>query len=386
MTSAISPKYVKRRHNSCIDFTFVQEKANMNSHKLKRLNLLFEKVADRKLGGILKNKLALIIPKGELTRIKYGVLYELDKGLALISRGQFLAMFAFESVSFLNALAVNGQDYDRKIRSNSKVTKNKNVFSSEPLQRERAQSAPSYMMNQVKLSQISPKSRKDNKKIKEGRRRNRKVRNHRKKKDADSRNQKKKVKNSPLHCNANDSSSETTFPFSDSSAGSSHGEDTQPESSQSSDMMYLSFSYSSSEDETGENLFQNEKFEENIFIKEETLCSFFQLVSFFFTNLVPRKSSFVVKELPDNFSFQTRNSCNSVISSKQKDDFIHHQANYSSAHQHFFSKKKRNRVHINDYDSPFRNKMILSYRDQKKYTKKCSKRYNKNHMFEKGRQ
>jgi len=154
-----------RRHNSCVDFTFLEVRADMNSQKLTRLNTLFERAADRKSGGIRQDKLARILPKGQITSLKYDAQLKSDKKdkkeLRIISRGPFLAMFSQESVSFLNSLAVN-ERLERERKQRRHITQNQSIESRDVTQRERAQSAPSGMLRDI--SDLSSTDQKKSKK------------------------------------------------------------------------------------------------------------------------------------------------------------------------------------------------------------------------------
>jgi hypothetical protein len=108
----------RRRHNSCVDFTFCSDGAT-NGSKLVKLNTLFERIADRDCGGIREDRLLKLMPSNSINSIKFGHLQKRKKSLSsidnsaitydlhLISRGPFLAMFANESSTFLSALASN---------------------------------------------------------------------------------------------------------------------------------------------------------------------------------------------------------------------------------------------------------------------------------------
>lgn len=155
-----------RRHNSCVEFTFISEISSTNSYKLTRLNNIFEKAVDRRLGGIQEEKLIRILPINTLSDEKaVTILRHLGinsgrkdnrksngikkKNRRVISRGPFLASFAYESVSFLNTLALNEKS-DREKRSKrqkhlSKILNHSPIESSSDTStiRKRANSAPS---------------------------------------------------------------------------------------------------------------------------------------------------------------------------------------------------------------------------------------------------
>lgn len=134
--------------------------------KLTRLNTLFERTADQKSGGIRQDKLARILPKGLITSIKYDTQLKFDKKdkkeLRIISRGPFLAMFAQESVSFLNSLAVNERlERERRQRRHKAPNQSIESPSSFDAARERSQSAPSGMVRDIcDLSSDSKTSKK----------------------------------------------------------------------------------------------------------------------------------------------------------------------------------------------------------------------------------
>lgn len=144
---------VYRQYNSCVDFTFKTDQQYQNARRLKRLNLIFERAADRNFVGLREDKLLMILPPGAAT--KYGLdqdaiqrraqetkefnlrkvaeygpssddeLVEKKKrkkkrrkqkkltndpskgGIRVLSRGTFLAMFANESSNFINLMAQN---------------------------------------------------------------------------------------------------------------------------------------------------------------------------------------------------------------------------------------------------------------------------------------
>jgi len=107
----------RRRHNSCIDFTFCSNGAT-NGTKLVKLNALFERIADREYGGIREEKLSKLIPSSPSNGLKYGHLQKKKRkgapinslaaeDLRTISRGPFLAMFSHESMTFVSTLAIN---------------------------------------------------------------------------------------------------------------------------------------------------------------------------------------------------------------------------------------------------------------------------------------
>ena len=107
----------RRRHNSCIDFTFCSNGVT-NGSKLVKLNALFERIADREYGGIREEKLSKLIPSSPSNGLKYGHLQKKKRkgapinslaaeDLRTISRGPFLAMFACESMTFVSTLAIN---------------------------------------------------------------------------------------------------------------------------------------------------------------------------------------------------------------------------------------------------------------------------------------
>ena len=108
------------------------------------MNNIFEKAADRRLGGIREDKIIRILPSGTISKEKYNsIINDLGmqnginkntnenrskkkkKDLRVISRGPFLAMFSYESVSFLNMLALNEKaDREKKmIRTANKQSK-----------------------------------------------------------------------------------------------------------------------------------------------------------------------------------------------------------------------------------------------------------------------
>lgn len=161
----------RRRHNSFVLFAFNPELSSTNSYKLSRLNVIFEKAADRRLGGIRTEKIVRILPSNAVSKEKYicilndlGVLDEDSQRSShineytsaakrtdaqVISRGPFLAMFANEKTSFLNMLAVNEKaEREKKQRriaqkrhqNGSQYTKKSSV---EDEFRGRANSAPS---------------------------------------------------------------------------------------------------------------------------------------------------------------------------------------------------------------------------------------------------
>jgi len=115
-----------RSHNSCVDFSFLQESASGNSKKLTRLNALFQRVADRRSGGIRAEKLRRLLPptSTDFSASKYQYLLGGQEDMKprkkkrgkkkvvpvptrVISRGPFLAMFEHESNSFISALMAN---------------------------------------------------------------------------------------------------------------------------------------------------------------------------------------------------------------------------------------------------------------------------------------
>merc|ERR1712032_325809 len=111
--------------------------SSTNARKLRRLNAIFEKAADRNVRGIREDKLLKILPEG--TALKFGIdpnkllhnvktikssCYDPDTNTnenvhpnvpstdestsyRFISRGTFLAMFALESSTFINTTAQN---------------------------------------------------------------------------------------------------------------------------------------------------------------------------------------------------------------------------------------------------------------------------------------
>jgi hypothetical protein len=122
---------VRRRHNSCVDFTFLpQNKFCTNTSKLLKLNLIFERAADRHSGGIREDRLLKMIPVSSPTKIKYGHLKSRDRcltkdrknvvdeqALRIISRGPFLAMFAYENLNLVNSMAVNEKQAREKVKA-----------------------------------------------------------------------------------------------------------------------------------------------------------------------------------------------------------------------------------------------------------------------------
>lgn len=126
-----------RQYNSCVEFTFRANMSSTNARKLRRLNAIFEKAADRNVRGIREDKLLKILPEG--TALKFGIdpnkllhkvktikssCYDPDTNTnenvhpnvpgtdestsyRFISRGTFLAMFALESSTFINTTAQN---------------------------------------------------------------------------------------------------------------------------------------------------------------------------------------------------------------------------------------------------------------------------------------
>lgn len=158
-----------RRHNSCVDFTFLQEKVETNAHKLTRLNVIFDKAAIR--GWIREDRLVFILPTGQSE--KYGMLRnvlrngnnkenngrynENQRELRTISRGPFLAMFANESSSFLNSLAVNEREErekrQRRMRRDERGATRGILMDS--IQRKRAHTAPSNLTGTIDGSQIT---------------------------------------------------------------------------------------------------------------------------------------------------------------------------------------------------------------------------------------
>ncbi len=132
----------RRRHNSCVDFTFCSDGAT-NGSKLVKLNTLFERIADRDCGGIREDRLLKLIPSNSSNSIKFGHLQKRKKSgssidnravtddLHLISRGPFLAMFANESCTFLSALASNEKSEREGKKKTSKKRRGKSHSSSE---------------------------------------------------------------------------------------------------------------------------------------------------------------------------------------------------------------------------------------------------------------
>lgn len=142
-----------RRHNSCVDFTFMQDGAAVNSHKLTRLNALFERVANRTSGGVREDKLRSILPEGIFA--KFEEQKNNETGLRIFSRGQFLAMFAYTSDVFLNSMLLNERRERERLSRNSRNSHVKVVsFSSDVRLRERAQTASPYVMRE--RAQTSP--------------------------------------------------------------------------------------------------------------------------------------------------------------------------------------------------------------------------------------
>jgi len=109
---------------------------------------LFERAADKQLGGIREDKLMRLLPKGALTTAKYGFYLKKSlklrqKDLRVISRGPFLSMFSHESVSFLNSLAMNeknSREKRMKKRNGARVKKDDDL-----ILRRRAQTHPTGM-------------------------------------------------------------------------------------------------------------------------------------------------------------------------------------------------------------------------------------------------
>lgn len=108
--------------------------------KLSRLNSVFERAADKRLGGIREDKLARILPScSSSSKDKYEFLFPTSSTslftskdskksnnnveVRVVSRGPFLAMFAHESVSFLNTLAQNEKTEREKHRRRMKAKK-----------------------------------------------------------------------------------------------------------------------------------------------------------------------------------------------------------------------------------------------------------------------
>jgi len=117
-----------RRHNSFVDHTFLQQNDFSNSRKLDRLNVIFERIADRKSGGIREDKLARLLPPAKPIYDKFAYLREIEKlpkdkklELRILSRGPFLAMFSLESNAFINILAMN-EKMERERKKKHKKT------------------------------------------------------------------------------------------------------------------------------------------------------------------------------------------------------------------------------------------------------------------------
>jgi len=163
------PRQPIRRHNSYVQFSFLSHSSDTNSYKLTRLNSIFEKAADRKLGGIRADKIARLLPTSSISREKYlTILGHLGidcgknsktkiqlgkkKDDRIISRGPFLAMFAYESVSFLNLFALNEKtDHEKRRRLSlsrkKKESQSKSQSQSKSEKHRRSHSAPSPNMD-----------------------------------------------------------------------------------------------------------------------------------------------------------------------------------------------------------------------------------------------
>lgn len=125
---ALKTHHVCFKHNSLVDFSFMDEKQSANALTLTKLNSLFGKVADRNEMGIRADKLFRLIHKMDITklkiewyRLKLGIIADDDdddgdgscsgssalkhcSGSRIISRGPFIATFQHESITFVNLL------------------------------------------------------------------------------------------------------------------------------------------------------------------------------------------------------------------------------------------------------------------------------------------
>lgn len=134
-----------RRHNSCVDFTFLSDVRSTNSYRLTRLNFVFEKAAERGLGGVRVDKLGRMLPAdAPFVQEKYKYLLGSRKesntikkkdDIRVISRGPFLAMFGHESISFINTLAINEKvERDNKSKRAAAIAaKKKNLLRPRPV-------------------------------------------------------------------------------------------------------------------------------------------------------------------------------------------------------------------------------------------------------------
>jgi len=96
------------QYNSCVEFTF-EGQGRSSSRKLRMLNQIFEKMADKISGGIREDTLIDLMPQGSCG--KFGLN---EKALEkpgcqhrYLSRGTFLAMYSNESASFIFSMAQN---------------------------------------------------------------------------------------------------------------------------------------------------------------------------------------------------------------------------------------------------------------------------------------
>mmetsp|Transcript_3169 Transcript_3169/g.5891 ORF Transcript_3169/g.5891 Transcript_3169/m.5891 type:complete len:708 (+) Transcript_3169:276-2399(+) len=116
------------KHNSLVDFSFMDEKQSANALTLAKLNSLFGKVADRNDMGIRADKLFRFIRKMDINKLKIewyglklGIVADKDddvddgscsgssalkdcSGSRIISRGPFIATFKHESITFVSML------------------------------------------------------------------------------------------------------------------------------------------------------------------------------------------------------------------------------------------------------------------------------------------
>mmetsp|Transcript_31370 Transcript_31370/g.62166 ORF Transcript_31370/g.62166 Transcript_31370/m.62166 type:complete len:363 (+) Transcript_31370:247-1335(+) len=146
-----NPMY--REYNSCVDFSFQSDRLSINSRKLRRLNAIFERAADRSSRGIREDKLLEILPSGMAPKFKLLRNFSHTKdpsqdlgtnenhhpnrvvpssnepvsSYRFISRGTFLAMFALESSAFINTTAQNEIVQRKIIQKKHREERQKNL-------------------------------------------------------------------------------------------------------------------------------------------------------------------------------------------------------------------------------------------------------------------
>eukprot|EP00588_Corethron_pennatum_P012509 CAMPEP_0194279802 /NCGR_PEP_ID=MMETSP0169-20130528/14135_1 /TAXON_ID=218684 /ORGANISM="Corethron pennatum, Strain L29A3" /LENGTH=348 /DNA_ID=CAMNT_0039024271 /DNA_START=193 /DNA_END=1240 /DNA_ORIENTATION=- len=142
-----------REYNSCVDFSFQSDRLSINSRKLRRLNAIFERAADRSSRGIREDKLLEILPSGMAPKFKLlrnsshtkdpsqdpgtnenhhpnRVVPSSNEPVSsyrFISRGTFLAMFALESSAFINTTAQNEIVQRKIIQKKHREKRQKNL-------------------------------------------------------------------------------------------------------------------------------------------------------------------------------------------------------------------------------------------------------------------